>query len=115
MITRLVLFIYIYGMGNIMRNTLLVIFAASALLLAGCGTKQICDNECLKLTQEFELRMKELEVQKISEQAKVEANKPKEVQVAEIQKQQALQETSVGEAVLWVGLVAATILPLFLC
>lgn len=93
-----------------MKITLLVLL--SSIMLVGCSSP--CDNECLRLKQEHAVKMEELRIEGLSKQAEIEANRPVAVQVAEVERKQAQEDVWVWEAVLWVWILWATILPFLL-
>lgn len=94
-----------------MKILLLVSVLLFPLFLSGCWT---CDNECLKLKQDHQIQMETIRLQQMQEQAKIDASKPVQVQVAEIERKQASEEVWVWEAVIWLGMLWAAVLPLFL-
>ena len=90
-----------------MKITLLVLL--SCIVLVGCW--KVCDNECLRLKQEYQIKMAELRIERLAKQAEIEADRPVAVQVAEIERKQAQEDVWVWEAVLWLWILWATVLP----
>jgi len=92
------------------KITLLVLL--SSIMLVGCWT--VCNNDCLRMKQEHEVKMEELRIERLAKQAEIEANRPVAVQVAEIERKQAEEEIWLWEAVLWVWILWAAVLPFLL-
>lgn len=93
-----------------MKITLLVLL--SSIMLVGCWS--VCDNECLRLKQEHVVKMEELRIERLAKQAEIEANRPVAVQVAEVERKQAQEDIWVWEAVFWLWVLWATVLPFLL-
>lgn len=58
--------------------------------------------------------MQELRIEMVAKQAEIEANRPVAVQVAEVERKQAQEEIWLWEAVFWLWVIWATVLPFLL-